>query len=290
MSETPYASTDDQAPPLDPPPPYSPQDLEQDLAQLVDIGTRVEQEYARPYEVSSGRPPYFHVGLAPSLGLLTAPNLRMMDLTLLVAMKATLNTLANKNIETMTWEEAVALLRQNPALEDAGGSVFRQRTLLRRSKIRLHTQPDLEVGSKVQLWFDDLIQDPDVLRDTRITAKVLAGIMTRTDIVIDSLRSLLRKTERKSKTLLDIGIIRFPSASNPIFRVYRIQLRVWVKHKISIGFVHSGSSGIEGVYNSCDFRPCRAILDFVDPQIRAQAVREVSVILLQPVRGAAISP
>ncbi|KAF9562409.1 hypothetical protein CPC08DRAFT_614347, partial [Agrocybe pediades] len=79
----------------------------------------------------------------------------------------------------------------------------------------------------VQAWFTKLISDEDVLKSTKIDIKVLANIVAQTGATVDCFASLISKTERHEKTIVDIGVLRFPDQDRPHFQLYRIQLHAW---------------------------------------------------------------
>ena len=70
-----------------------------------------------------------------------------------------------------------------------------------------------------------LINDADVLAATQIDIKVLAQIVAQTGATIDSFETLVVKKESHDKTLVDIGVLRFPDLDNPHFQVGQDMLR-----------------------------------------------------------------
>lgn len=67
-----------------------------------------------------------------------------------------------------------------------------------------------------------LINDGDVLRSTQIDVTVLANIVAQTGATVDSLETLVWKQETHEKTLVDIGVLRFPDIDNPHFKVEKL--------------------------------------------------------------------
>jgi hypothetical protein len=58
-----------------------------------------------------------------------------------------------------------------------------------------------------------------VLKSTSIDIKVMAHIVAQTGATIDSFPALIYKNEYHSKTMVDIGVLRFPDISHPHFKV-----------------------------------------------------------------------
>jgi hypothetical protein len=54
---------------------------------------------------------------------------------------------------------------------------------------------------------------------TKIDIDVLAKIVAQTGATVDSFETLLYKKEKHEKTMVDIGILRFPDIDHPYFKV-----------------------------------------------------------------------
>lgn len=67
--------------------------------------------------------------------------------------------------------------------------------------------------------FVGLINDVDVLAATNIKIKELAEIVAQTGATVTSLETAVAKTEYHEKTLVDIGVLRFPDIEHPHFQV-----------------------------------------------------------------------
>lgn len=63
------------------------------------------------------------------------------------------------------------------------------------------------------------INDEDVMKTTNIDINVMANIVAQTGATVDAFESIYGKCERHMKTLVDIGIIRFPDFTKPFFKV-----------------------------------------------------------------------
>ena len=72
---------------------------------------------------------------------------------------------------------------------------------------------------KVQGWFTELISDSDVIQGSGINIDVLAKIVAQSGATVDSFGSFFAKRERHEKTIIDIGVLRFPDIEHPYFKV-----------------------------------------------------------------------
>lgn len=72
-----------------------------------------------------------------------------MDQALRGAIRATLAAFASRDVKSMSWEEAMSILRQNPALVDAGNNVSRISTLVNKPKVHFRGGRDYEVDREV---------------------------------------------------------------------------------------------------------------------------------------------
>jgi hypothetical protein len=84
-----------------------------------------------------------------------------------------------------------------------------------------------------------------VQKSTSIDIKILANLVAKTGATVDDFGIFFYKNERKQKTLLDIGVLRFPDPNNPRFKVYRLKLTAWA-HSERVLMVQEDCNGITG--------------------------------------------
>ena len=73
---------------------------------------------------------------------------------------------------------------------------------------------------EVEEWFrEKLVTDHDVLKDTQIGIHEIAKIVASTGAYISDFGAFFHKHTVQRKTLLDIGILRFPDIDHPFFKV-----------------------------------------------------------------------
>lgn len=73
---------------------------------------------------------------------------------------------------------------------------------------------------EVKRWFEDeLVKDVDVLDDTKINISSLAKIVAQTGAKVTSFANFFYKHEVHRRTIVDIGVLRFPDIDHPFFKV-----------------------------------------------------------------------
>jgi hypothetical protein len=71
---------------------------------------------------------------------------------------------------------------------------------------------------QVEAWFKNLIGDEDVINSTKIDINTLGRIVAQSGATIDSFETFFVKEEKHSKTMLDIGVLRYPDMDSPFFK------------------------------------------------------------------------
>ncbi|KAF8877750.1 hypothetical protein CPB84DRAFT_357214 [Gymnopilus junonius] len=226
---------------------------------------------------------YLHVGLAPAYGTLTSETIKTMDEHLKVMIAGTMRLLEKKRKEKgdpLSWDEVMSVLMQNTLIEPddskAGSKIDRADKLIKPSVLnffKISGAPDPTVVKEVQTWFTKFIGDQDILDSTKINIKVMAEIVAQTGATIDSVEAVIHKIEHHEKTLVDIGVLRFPDPEHPYFKVYRIKLTAW---SVSARYLawQEDSSGITGELNVRHFQPRKSVMDKMRKEVLDKAVKE----------------
>ena len=68
-------------------------------------------------------------------------------------------------------------------------------------------------------WFNKVINDPDVLADTKIDKYAAAEIIAQTGARVDSFETFFHKESVEERTYIDIGILRLPDPAHPYIKV-----------------------------------------------------------------------
>jgi len=225
----------------------------------------------------------YHSELAASYGNLNADSVKMMDEELKVMMAAVnrqLTDLHNQNKEgkEIPFEEYVATMLQNPVMEkDYDGEIFRNEYKAFSHFGIARGSVDKQVVNQVVTWFQNLIGDPDVLNSTRINIMDYANIVGATETAVVNLQTVIMKTQEVERSVLEIGVLRYPDLDNPFFKMFRIKLKAYRK-SVRIAFVQKDESGIKGEYNMQKFVPRKSVIAELQDATRKKAVAEVEAL------------
>ncbi|XP_024537192.1 uncharacterized protein LOC112348594 [Selaginella moellendorffii] len=216
---------------------------------------------------------YLHTNLAPSFGALNAETVKKMDEVLKVCISGTTTLLAKVPPEERTWEKVNSMFMQNPLVEPMGDGISRADKFLNKSSsdFKIDGSPDAAIVKVVQTWFVNLIADEDVLKSTKIDIEVLGRIVAQSGATITSFENFFAKHEHHEKTIIDIGVLRYPDMQNPYFKVYRIKLFAWSDSN-RILFHQEDSNGIIGEFTFRKFKPRKEVIDKMNPDAKRKAV------------------
>ncbi|KAJ2934433.1 hypothetical protein H1R20_g2687, partial [Candolleomyces eurysporus] len=188
-----------------------------------------------------------NVGLAPCYGTLRNDHKHMDDaLAVMIAESVSLLNEARADGRKLDLDVVQSVFGQSASMvhckEDSVENYrdfLECNTKLFNNKGR-NSAPIEAVCDEIEGWFNELIQDKNVLDFTRL--KGLSGVK---DIVA---RHGVSQKKRGSwiKVFLDIGVLRFPDMENPFVRVYRIRLTAWATCKKNLGFIEKNRNGISG--------------------------------------------
>ncbi|XP_029658213.1 uncharacterized protein LOC115232471 [Octopus sinensis] len=220
----------------------------------------------------------YHCTLAASYSNLTSEVIRAMDQELQIMIAGT-NKLMKKMRDNnkdgnITFNEYVATMTQNQFVTSDDTEDVVRSSSKSFGQFRLATNSiDQEIVDAVALWFaNDLIKDADILAATRIDIVDFANIVGLTGATVDSLESLIVKNDYAERSVVDVGVIRYPDADHPYFKLFRIQLFAYRKSN-RVLFVQKDASGIRGLYQSKVFRPNPTILGKLRADVRERAMK-----------------
>lgn len=218
---------------------------------------------------------YCHTQLAPSFGKLNKTNLAELDEKLKIMIAGTMKTLAKQTDKS--WPAVVAAMTQNPLLEPDATEIARADKLIKSgvSAFKFDGSPDHGICREVNTWFVNLIKDDDVLQSTKIDINVLARIVAQTGAAIETFEQFFAKNARHEKTMIDIGVLRFPDIDRPYFKLYRIKVSAWSDCS-RILFVQEDKNGITGEFNSRIFRPRASVMAGMTDDARKKAIQEAN--------------
>jgi len=226
----------------------------------------------------STRDDHLHLSLAPSYGpegKLTSAAVKTMDDHLKIMIAATMKSLSQLKPEDRSWDRVMSNMMQNPLLEPSTDALNRADKLIKHEahNFKFDGSPDAAIVKEVESWFVKFINDQDVLDSTKIDIHVLANIVAQTGATIDSFCTFFGKIEKHEKTLVDIGVLRFPDVDHPHFQVYRIKLHAW-SQSIRILYHQDDTNGITGEYSSRKFKPRQSVIDGLKPETQKLAIQQ----------------
>jgi len=224
------------------------------------------------------RDDFLHTGLAPSFGTLTRDSIKGMDDELKIIIAGTNRELEKVPALDRTWDKVISVFMQNPLIEPMDtptANIARADKLIKNDSnvFKVDREHDDGIVREVLAWFTQLIGDEDVLNSTKIDIKVLADIVATTGAAIDSFETFFAKNEHHEKTVVDIGVLRYPDIDNPFFKVYRIQLTAWSDTR-RILFFGKDANGITGQYNLRLFKPRDSVIAGMKDTTKQKAIQE----------------
>jgi len=222
----------------------------------------------------------FTVGLAPSFGKLNKEELTELDTELKAIIATTTTLLGRLPKEKHTWEKVVEVLAQSPMLEPLGDGIVKsdEYSLKNFTWLALDGKPDPIARAKVGAWFRALIGDTDVLDSTKVDIGWCEWMVCKTGSEVKRVWEYLGKAERIDRTLVDIGVLRYPTKENPYFKVFRIKLRVWAYSK-RIASVQSDDHGVIGEYQCQKYRACSDVIEMLSEKAKRSAARQTEALL-----------
>ncbi|KAJ6620954.1 hypothetical protein B0H10DRAFT_1875405 [Mycena sp. CBHHK59/15] len=224
----------------------------------------------------STRNDYLHEGLAPSFGGLNSESIKLMDDKLKIMIAGTMRVLSKIPPPQRSWDKVIETMMQNTLLEPVGSdNINRVDKFIKEGTnvFKFDGSPDTTIMREVETWFTNLINDEDVLKSTKIDINVVGAIVAQTGATIDAIETLIYKSESHEKTLVDIGVLRFPDIDNPYFKVYHIKLVAWSQSQ-RILMVQNDTNGITGVYNCRKFKPRASVINGMKKEVKQKAISE----------------
>ncbi|KAG0050057.1 hypothetical protein BGZ83_005178 [Gryganskiella cystojenkinii] len=218
---------------------------------------------------------YVHCDLAPSFGKLNQESVKTMDEKLKVIIAGTTRAIEKLPHDQRSWENVTSTLAQNSLLKPLDDGIARSDKLIKDGTnfFKVDGSPDPTIVKEVNSWFTKLISDEDVLRSTKIDINALAAIVAWTGATIDSFEAFFGKAEYHERTVVDIGVLRYPDIDQPYFKLYRIKLTAW-SDCTRVLFVQNDKNGITGEYNVRRYGPRESVIQELKQETLRKAVQE----------------
>ena len=72
------------------------------------------------------------------------------------------------------------------------------------------------------------MQDADVLAATKIDIEDYGNIVAATDAAIENFETIFLKQQEVQRSIVDVGVIRYPDLDNPFFKVRFWHLSIYL--------------------------------------------------------------
>lgn len=183
--------------------------------------------------------------------------------------------------ETVSWDSVVSAMSTNVCLEPMDATITRSEKLIKNDMnyFKVSGSPDPSIVREVHTWFANLIQDDDVLQDTKIDINSMGNKVAQSGATITSFETFVYKREYHETEVMDIGVLRFPDIDHPYFKVYRIQLTAW-SDCTRISFVQHDCNGITGNYNARKYKPRESVIENISKEAKDKAVKAAEEYIL----------
>jgi len=135
--------------------------------------------------------------------------------------------------------------------------------------------PDPKIVDEVLRWWaNKAVPDEDIRKDTKINIKELANIVAWTGATVTNFWNFFAKSEYHSKTVLDIGVLRYPSPNEPYFKVYRLQVTAFSDCTRILGY-QKDTNGITSNLTYRSFLPNDENIKKISEETRKKAIDEI---------------
>ncbi|KAH7404625.1 hypothetical protein KP509_15G035100 [Ceratopteris richardii] len=216
----------------------------------------------------------FHSSLAASYGkLLEGGVLLKLDKKFQIVIAST--TKAIGELVQDAKEKVVPVMSQNLLLEPYDKVIERRDDFIKmgRSFFRIGENEDEAVVREVKSWFVKLVNDEDILDDTKIDIDLCARIVAATGARIESLRTIFYKENKVEGEVLDIAVLRYPDLDKPFFKIYRIKLTAWAICQ-RILTTETDSNGITGEFVCRKYKPREGVVKALPAHIQEEAAKQ----------------
>lgn len=224
-----------------------------------------------------------HCNLAASLGKLDKESIEKMDEKSLILIATIIKSLEKATSKNFSFETVASIFNQTSLIERVGNAEINKSDKLIKdrgtSAFKFDGSPDAPIVKEVATWFINLLgQDKNIVTDTKIDIQLLADIVAASGAIIDSFEALPYKKEYHEKTVVDVGLLRFPDLENPFVQLYRIQLTVWSDCSGYL-LVQEDKSGITGQFNTVKFKPRESVISDLKEETKAKVIAEAKQII-----------
>ena len=241
------------------------------------VGAAVEALVDQPTERHEDSVENVKFTFAPAYGQLRGGAIYQLDNKLKAMIAETVKAI--ERLSDKSWENIVSCMKQNPVLE-LQSSISNSDKMVKNGTnvFKFDGSPDSSIVREVETWFIKLLcNDSDARDSSGIDIERLGKIVAQTGATINSFQTFFSKREIHRRTVLNVGILRFPQVNKPHFKLYRIKLVAWSDCS-RVLFVQDDASGIEGEFDRMKFGPCESTFREMRPSLINAAAREAEEI------------
>lgn len=228
----------------------------------------------------------FTYKLAASYGTLNKDSIKQMDEQLKVCIAGTVHELSKvtENNQQPSWDKVVEVMQQNTLVEPCPNeppvNVHDRYINNSSGAFMVDGKPSQDRINEILMWFQNVVKDDDVLKATAINhaeVEKLARIVGETGVSVSDIGSIFHGEENVQRTLLDVGVLRFPDLDHPYFKVYRLKLHAWRSSTRDL-FVEKNSNGLDVEFNCRKYKPRESVLAAIRREVIDRAAREAEAL------------
>lgn len=180
------------------------------------------------------------------------------------------------------WMDVVSVMEQSVLFEKCeGSSRYGTRTYTRDSFnfCKFNGEPDKGTVADIKKWFMDVLEtvDPELKELTGVLQKDalenLTSIVASTGSSVDSLSTVIRRSDYHELTLADIGLIRYPSYEKPRAKIFRLKIKSW-RHCRRVVAFESNNNGLTVEIDSREYVPREYVISHMRDHVLTEAELE----------------
>ncbi|KAJ3825243.1 hypothetical protein F5878DRAFT_342263 [Lentinula raphanica] len=224
--------------------------------------------------------PIVHESLAPSFGDINnaSESVKELDEKMKLMIAITMKKLIElKEKKSLSWDNIQGCFNQNTSLvaDSSPTEIVKEYVSESSSDFKFDGSADPQLVQKVMTWWESVAcPDPDIRNDSKLDINSLAKIVAWSGATVTNFIDFWSKHERHERTLLEVGVMRYPTIAKPYFKVYRIKLFAWSDCTRTV-WHQEDKNGIKSTVTSQTFRPNDEVLSQVKKETTKKAADEI---------------
>ncbi|KAJ4490559.1 hypothetical protein J3R30DRAFT_3694234 [Lentinula aciculospora] len=224
--------------------------------------------------------PIVHENLAPSFGDINraGESIKELDDKMKLMIVVTMRKLIElKKQNTLSWENIQGCFNQNTSLvaDSSPQEIVKEFVSNSEADFKFNGSPDPQLVQKVKTWWEgEACPDPDIRNDSKLDIDSLAKIVAWSGATITDFWNFWSKHEHHERTLLEVGVMRYPTIAKPYFKLYKIRLHAWSDSTRTV-WHQEDKNGIKSTVISQTFRPNDEVLSQVKEDITKKTANKI---------------